>query len=135
MATALAGAGFGAISGSSTASAATLSSTTLPAMLKQGYDPRLSGGVVAISGTLAMLIPPSIALILYGIIADVSISALLIGGVIPGLLVTLVIIGTVRVLVWIDPKAAARARLHAGRSSHRCAWSDRWCSCSWPSPE
>jgi len=55
MATALAGAGFGAISGSSTASAATLSSTTLPAMLKQGYDPKLSGGVVAISGTLAML--------------------------------------------------------------------------------
>ncbi len=88
MATALAGAGFGAISGSSTASAATLSSTTLPAMLKQGYDPALSGGVVAISGTLAMLIPPSIALILYGIIADVSIGALLIGGVIPGILVT-----------------------------------------------
>ena len=112
MATALAGAGFGAISGSSTASAATLSSTTLPAMLKQGYDPRLSGGVVAISGTLAMLIPPSIALILYGIIADVSISALLIGGVIPGLLVTLVIIGTVRVLVWIDPKAAPRGRAY-----------------------
>lgn len=58
MATALAGAGFGAISGSSTASAATLSSTTMPAMLKQGYEPRLAGGVVAISGTLAMLIPP-----------------------------------------------------------------------------
>lgn len=115
MATALAGAGFGAISGSSTASAATLSSTTLPAMLKQGYDPRLSGGVVAISGTLAMLIPPSIALILYGIIADVSISALLIGGVIPGLLVTLVIIGTVRVLVWIDPKAAPRGRAYTLR--------------------
>ena len=62
MATALAGAGFGAISGSSTASAATLSATTMPAMLKQGYDPKLAGGVVAISGTLAMLIPPSITL-------------------------------------------------------------------------
>ncbi len=72
MATALAGAGFGAISGSSTASAATLSSTTMPAMLKAGYDPKLAGGVVAISGTLAMLIPPSIALVLYGIIADVA---------------------------------------------------------------
>jgi hypothetical protein len=86
MATALAGAGFGAISGSSTASAATLSSTTMPAMLKAGYDPKLAGGVVAISGTLAMLIPPSIALVLYGIIADVSIGQLLIGGVIPGIL-------------------------------------------------
>ena len=112
MATALAGAGFGAISGSSTASAATLSSTTLPAMLKQGYDPKLSGGVVAISGTLAMLIPPSIALILYGIIADVSIGALLIGGVIPGILVTLVIIGTVWVLVLIEPEAAPRGRAY-----------------------
>ena len=115
MATALAGAGFGAISGSSTASAATLSSTTLPAMLKQGYDPKLSGGVVAISGTLAMLIPPSIALILSGIIADVSISALLIGGVIPGLLVTLVIMATVLVLVLIDPKVAPQGRAYSMR--------------------
>ena len=48
-----------------------LSASTMPAMLKAGYDPRLACGVVAISGTLAMLIPPSIALILYGIIADV----------------------------------------------------------------
>ncbi len=115
MATALAGAGFGAISGSSTASAATLSSTTLPAMLKQGYDPKLSGGVVAISGTLAMLIPPSIALILYGIIADVSIGALLIGGVIPGILVTLVIIGTVWVLVLVEPAAAPKGRAYTLR--------------------
>ena len=106
MATALAGAGFGAISGSSTASAATLSATTMPAMLKQGYDPKLAGGVVAISGTLAMLIPPSIALVLYGIIADVNIGQLLIGGVIPGILVTLTIMATVYVLVLIDPSAA-----------------------------
>ena len=106
MATAIAGAGFGAISGSSTASAATLSSTTMPAMLKQGYDPSLAAGVVAISGTLAMLIPPSIALVLYGIIADVSIGQLLIGGVIPGILVTLTIMATVWVLVLLDPARA-----------------------------
>jgi tripartite ATP-independent transporter DctM subunit len=115
MATALAGAGFGAISGSSTAAAATLSSTTMPAMLKQGYEPKLAGGVVAISGTLAMLIPPSIALVLYGIIADVSISALLIGGVIPGILVTLVIMATVYVLVLIDPTAAPAGRAYTLR--------------------
>ncbi len=115
MATALAGAGFGAISGSSTASAATLSSTTMPAMLKQGYDPKLAGGVVAISGTLAMLIPPSIALVLYGIIADVSISALLIGGVIPGILVTGVIMGTVWVLVTVDPSSAPRGQAYTMR--------------------
>lgn len=106
MATALAGAGFGAISGSSTASAATLSSTTIPAMLKQGYEPQLAGGVVAISGTLAMLIPPSIALVLYGIIADVSISQLLVGGVVPGLMVTITIMLTVWFLVWQKPERA-----------------------------
>lgn len=119
MATALAGAGFGAISGSSTASAATLSSTTMPAMLKQGYDPKLAGGVVAISGTLAMLIPPSIALVLYGIIADVSIGQLLIGGVIPGILVTLTIMATVYVLVLIDPSAAPRGQAYTMREKIR----------------
>lgn len=112
MATALAGAGFGAISGSSTASAATLSATTIPAMLKQGYEPKLACGVVAISGTLAMLIPPSIALVLYGIIADVSIGALLVGGVMPGLLVTATIMATVWVLVTLDPARAPRGRAY-----------------------
>ena len=104
--TAFAGAGFGAISGSSTASAATLSATTVPAMLKHNYEPKLACGVVSISGTLAMLIPPSIALVLYGIIADVSIGKLLIGGVIPGLVITLTIALTVLFLVWRDPSRA-----------------------------
>lgn len=112
MATAIAGAGFGAISGSSTAAAATLASTSIPAMLKEGYEPKLACGVVAISGTLAMLIPPSIALILYGIIADLPISALLIGGVIPGLMVTLTIILTVAFLIWRDPSLAPDGRAY-----------------------
>lgn len=110
VATAFAGAGFGAISGSSTASAATLASTSIPAMLKAGYEPKLACGAVAISGTLAMLIPPSIALVLYGIIADVSIGQLLIGGVVPGLLVTLAIALTVLLLVWQDPARAPQGR-------------------------
>lgn len=109
IATTLAGAGFAAISGSSTASAATLSSTTIPAMLKQGYEPKMACGVVAISGTLAMLIPPSIALILYGIVANVSIGKLLIAGIIPGILVTLTIIATILFLVWQDPSRAPSA--------------------------
>jgi tripartite ATP-independent transporter DctM subunit len=106
MATAVAGAGFGAICGTSTASAATLSATSLPAMLKHGYEPKLAAGVVAISGTLAMLIPPSIAMVVYGLIADVNIGRLLVGGVIPGLLVMLVIMATVWFLVWRDPSRA-----------------------------
>ena len=60
-------------------------------MLKQGYEPRMAAGVVAISGTLAMLIPPSVALVIYGLLAEVNIGALLIGGVIPGILVTITI--------------------------------------------
>src|SRR5690606_16581719 len=113
MATAVAGAGFGAISGSSTAAAATLSATTIPAMLKQGYEPKVACGVVAISGTLAMLIPPSIALVLYGIIADVSIGRLLVGGVIPGILVTLTIMATVYLLVMTDRSRAPTGRAYS----------------------
>lgn len=112
MATALAGAGFGAISGSSTAAAATLASTSLPAMIDEGYDPKLAGGAVAISGTLSMLIPPSIALILFGIIADIPVGDLLIGGVIPGLIVTAAIIITVAILVHLDPKSAPKGRAY-----------------------
>lgn len=110
MATALAGAGFGAICGTSTASAATLSATSLPAMLRQGYEPAMAGGVVAISGTLAMLIPPSVALVIYGLLAEVNIGALLIGGVIPGILVMLTIMTTVYTLVLLDPTRAPPAR-------------------------
>ncbi|MBV1897285.1 MAG: TRAP transporter large permease subunit [Rhodobacteraceae bacterium] len=106
MATALAGAGFGAISGSSTAAAATLASTSIPAMIEQGYEPKMAGGVVAISGTLAMLIPPSIALILFGIIADISIGELLIAGIIPGLIIAATIMLTVAILVAIYPSSA-----------------------------
>jgi len=115
VATALAGAGFGAISGSSTAGAATLASTSLPAMIKNGYEPKLANGVVAISGTLAMLIPPSMAAILYGLVAGESIGALLIAGIIPGLLVTLTIAATVMFLVWRDPSRAPLGQSYAWR--------------------
>src|SRR5699024_7840917 len=88
-----------------TAAAATLASTSIPAMVRQGYEPKLAGGVVAISGTLAMIIPPSIALILYGVIADISISALFIGAIIPGVLVCLSIILTIAALVYLCSSA------------------------------
>ncbi len=99
VATAMAGAAFGAISGSSTASAATLSATTLPSMLRAGYPPRIASGAVAISGTLAMLIPPSVAIVLYGLIANQNIGELLIAGILPGLLIAVTIAATVVVVV------------------------------------
>ena len=106
IATALAGAGFGAICGSSTAAAATLSSTSLPAMTKYNYERPMAAGVVAISGTLSMLIPPSVAMIVYGLLADVSIAQMLVAGVVPGMLVTFTIGFTVWFLAWQKPERA-----------------------------
>ncbi|MCG6206957.1 TRAP transporter large permease [Rhodopseudomonas sp. HC1] len=122
MATALAGAGFGAICGTSTASAATLSSTSLPAMIKQGYEPKMAAGVVAISGTLAMLIPPSVALVIFGLLAEVNIGQLLIGGIIPAALVTATIMATIYVLVWLDPSRAPRVESVPWRERFALLW-------------
>ena len=108
MATALAGAGFGAICGTSTASAATLSSTSLPAMIRQGYEPKMAAGVVAISGTLSMLLPTSVALVIFGLLAEVNIGRLLISGIIPAILITFTIMATIYLLVWLDPSRAPR---------------------------
>jgi tripartite ATP-independent transporter DctM subunit len=109
IATALAGAGFGAMCGTSTATAAALSATSLPAMIKQGYEPSLAAGVVAISGTLAMLIPPAVAMVIYGLLANVSIRQLLIAGFLPAIVVMLTIMATVYVLAWRNPEDAPRA--------------------------
>jgi len=108
--TAVAGAGFGAISGSSTASAATLAGTSIPAMRRHGYELKFAGGVVAISGTLAILIPPSIGLVIYALVADVSVAKVLIAGVIPGILVALTIILTVLVLAALWPSSVPRGQ-------------------------
>lgn len=101
--TAIAGAVFAAICGSSSASAATLSAASIPAMVRNDYKPDLAYGLVAITGTLAMLIPPSIAIILFGIIADESIAQLLIAGIIPGGIVLVTIIATVYFMMWLQP--------------------------------
>jgi len=81
----LASAGMAAVSGSSTASAATMAKAAIPEMRKYNYDDALSAGVVGVAGTLAIMIPPSIILILYGIMTEVSIGDLLIAGIIPGI--------------------------------------------------
>jgi len=106
VATAVTGAAFGAISGSSTAAAATLSSCSLPSMMLRGYRSDFAAGIVAISGTLAMLIPPSIAVIFYGLLSGADIGKLLIAGIIPGALVTLTIALTIRFLLLRNPGLA-----------------------------
>jgi C4-dicarboxylate transporter DctM subunit len=80
---------FGAISGSSVAMAAAMSVIAIPEMRKRGYPDWLSGGLVATAGGIAMLIPPSIILLVYGIVTETSIVRLFFAGVIPGLLLAL----------------------------------------------
>ena len=88
IATVLFCAGFSAISGSSVATAATVGMLSVPEMLQMGYDRRFTFGLVAAGGTLGILIPPSLSMILYGALTDVSVGDLFIAGVIPGLILT-----------------------------------------------
>tara|TARA_R110002110_G_scaffold138271_14_gene323968 strand:+ start:5140 stop:6441 length:1302 start_codon:yes stop_codon:yes gene_type:complete len=80
-------AGFGAVCGASLIGALTIGRVALPEMLKLGYGVRLSTGAIAAGGTLSVLIPPSLILIFYGIVSEVSIGALFLGGVVPGLMI------------------------------------------------
>ncbi len=95
VATVFATAGFAAVSGASTATAAVFSRVAIPEMLKYGYDKRLAAGVVAAGGTLASLIPPSAILVIYAIIVEQSVGALLLAGFIPGGISALVYAGVI----------------------------------------
>ncbi len=106
---------FGAISGSSVAMAAAMSVIAIPEMRKRGYPDWLSGGLVATAGGIAMLIPPSIILILYGVVTETSIVALFFAGVIPGLLLALGNIISVMVI-------AAWLKLPRGQFNGRRLW-------------
>jgi tripartite ATP-independent transporter DctM subunit len=100
-------AGFAACTGASTASAAIMGRVAIPEMRKYGYHPRLAAGVVAASGTLASLIPPSVILVIYGIITEQSIGALLIGGFIPGVISAVIYAGMIYTRVKISPELGA----------------------------
>lgn len=104
--TILACCGFAAVSGSSPVTAATIGSIAVPEMQRKGYAPRLALGVTAAGGALGILIPPSIPLILYGIITETSIGALFIGGIIPGLMMVGLLSLTVMFQIWRDPSIA-----------------------------
>lgn len=80
---------FAGMCGSSTATAAAIGSMGVPEMRKRGYSAGLAGGLVAAGGTLGVLIPPSITLILYGIVAEQSIGKLFIAGIVPGFLLAM----------------------------------------------
>ncbi|WP_118135001.1 TRAP transporter large permease [Oceanicella sp. SM1341] len=131
VATNMASAGFAAASGSSVATAATMSRLAIPEMLKQGYAPSLACGVVASAGTLGALIPPSIMFVIYGVFAEVSITKLLIAGVLPGLLTAAVYTAMIVGRAWWNPAIAPRVTLQMDRAE---LWRQRWRSLGpvWP---
>lgn len=104
MATIVACGGFSAVCGSSLATVATMSKVALPPMRKFGYDERLATGSIAAGGTLGILIPPSVALVFYGIMTETDIGQLFAAGVIPGILGIVLYAAAVAVMTRINPK-------------------------------
>jgi C4-dicarboxylate transporter DctM subunit len=105
MATVGACAGFAAVSGSSLATVATMGTVALPEMKKYKYSPELATGAIAAGGTLGILIPPSVVLVIYGILTEQSIAALFLAGFIPGILEALFYIITISIVCRFNPKA------------------------------
>lgn len=99
---------FAAVSGSSAATTATVGKITLPELFKRGYDRSLSLGSLAGAGTLGFLIPPSMIMLVYGIMAEVSIGKLFIAGIIPGILLALAFSGFTIIRCLINPDLAPR---------------------------
>jgi len=101
-------AGFAAICGSSAATAATMSTVAIPEMKRYNYDPAFSTGSVAAGGTLGVLIPPSVVLIIYGIQTEQSIGRLFFAGILPGILQATLFIITIYVLASLRPHLGPR---------------------------
>lgn len=106
MSTIVACAGFSAVCGSSLATAATMSKVAMPSMRKVGYADSLATGSIAAGGTLGILIPPSVILIIYGLITEADIGKLFIAGIVPGLLGMLLYMLAVAVTVRVRPELA-----------------------------
>jgi tripartite ATP-independent transporter DctM subunit len=102
--TVLACAGFAAVSGSSLATAATMTKVAMPHMRRYGYDDSLSSGVIAAGGTLGIMIPPSVPLVIYGLVAEQDIGRLFIAGIAPGILLVALYMAAVFAVVWFRPE-------------------------------
>ncbi len=109
MASVLACGGFSAVCGSSLATAATMSKVAMPSMRQFGYADSLATGSIAAGGTLGILIPPSVVMIIYGLITESDIGKLFIAGILPGLLGLLFYIGAIAVVTRLKPSLAPRS--------------------------
>lgn len=117
IATILSCAFFAAITGSSAATAATIGMVAIPALIERGYERRFTLGLLAAGGTLGILIPPSIPMILYGAITEESVGKLFIAGIIPGIILTLIFI---TYAVYKSTKGGAYCAVEAA------SWKERW---------
>ena len=106
-------AGFGAICGSSLATAATMAQVALPELRAHGYSGRLSTGTLAAAGTLGIMIPPSVPLVIYAVLTQESIGKLFMAAVIPGLIAMTGYMLVIRILVTLDPKAGPAGEKHS----------------------
>jgi C4-dicarboxylate transporter, DctM subunit len=116
---------FAAICGSSLATAATMSQIALPEMRRYGYDDRLATGSVAAGGTIGILIPPSVLMVIYGLLTETSISKLFLAGILPGILTVVVFMITVSIMTRINPALgppAARSGMQARLTALRDTW-------------
>lgn len=103
-------AGFGAVSGSSLATASTMGKIALPELEKMNYSPRLATGTLAAGGTLGILIPPSVALIIYAIVVEASIIEMFQAAVLPGIIAVLFFILVIMIMVRIQPELAPKSK-------------------------
>ena len=101
---------FSAVSGSSVATAASVGTVAIPEMLRAGYQPKAVFGSLAAGGTLGILIPPSIVMVLYGALVEESVGRLFAAGVIPGLLMAAVFMVYISIRLWIEPGIAPPPR-------------------------
>jgi tripartite ATP-independent transporter DctM subunit len=106
---------FAAICGSSTATAAAIGTVTIPEMIDRKYDKKLATGVVAAGGTLGILIPPSIPMILYCTVAELAVSEMFLAGYIPGMILMGSFILTIIVRIRLNPNLAPRITEHIGK--------------------
>ncbi|MCB1958795.1 MAG: TRAP transporter large permease subunit, partial [Rhodocyclaceae bacterium] len=113
-------AGFGALCGSSLATTATMTRVAVPEMRRHGYDPAFAGATIAAGGTLGILIPPSVPMVIYGILTETDIGKLFAAGVLPGIL----LMAMYMVAIWLTAVAAPRKTGAISRSR----WTDRLAS-------
>ncbi|MBM3406059.1 MAG: TRAP transporter large permease [Betaproteobacteria bacterium] len=117
MSTIVACAGFGSICGSSIATAATMARVAYPSMRQFGYSDALATGSIASGGTLGILIPPSVVMVIYALMTEVNIGAMFAAGLLPGILATLLLMSAVAWQTWRDPASGPRGE--------RTPWPDR----------